>query len=565
MDKYRRTSFSFHTHRIGIDTHGRSGRIVYRRLSCHIRVEHVGIGEGQFVQFDGALRTYRIDSTRQIRYHQCHDTITSERRDKRVAEESSAVVGLVIPDEAFTLADSHFRILGIPTRYDIQIEGHDRITSMQCRMQFAMVDTRSVFWQEVVIGIGLTLADSITEDGFLRREDLNLKLVNAIPLTRQSLFMRSIDGRRISMDTRHCLFSGEEDIADLHILILASRSIGYILVEVSETDIIDVDSNTGVGGRFRLAVETDLDILTGIRRKAVAYLHTRSRYVAELFSFRIGVLPFIEDISTLPGSTSIIRDDNHEVIIILHIILRYLVSRSSMGSVTSGKREIHREMHGVILREIEVRRNEPVEVRGVSLRHIMRSFESVSIRCASEAPVVHATRYNTGSIEDIICMRLTECPFVRIEVRIELLEEVRAARGAEGTFLRERACSPSVSAYRFHPPNIGSERLEALNRSRIRVNDLIESELAFIGKIRVGSHLQEIASCRVNTIPAQYGMGRTYLEGNQFIRCLALRDTLKGNIVQPYVVSRFLRASALLMEGSHERDIRSGSSSKFNS
>ena len=143
------------------------------------------------------------------------------------------------------------------------------------------------------------------------------------------------------MNTRLGVLTREDDVAHLDVLKLASRSVVNRLLEVCQADIVHVDSHTRRRRAACLAVETDADVLAGILCQAEAYVHTVGRNVTQLLSCRVSVLPLAQDILALPGLAAIVRDDDHEVVVVHHIVLRHGIAGHEVSRVTSRHSQIH--------------------------------------------------------------------------------------------------------------------------------------------------------------------------------------------------------------------------------
>ena len=254
MDQDSSTLLTCHAHRIHVNARRSAGRIVDRSLSLYIRMQRILIGEGQFLQFDTAgiidFLFYRAD----IQDDKRHDTIATDRRYQGITIETCTVIDLIIPNIGVTRAEIHLGILGISALFHEEVEGNDTIATVLHGMQLTTIDTGTLLRQEVIGGVCFPFANRIHEDRFLRREDLNLQLVNAIAFSCSCLFVGYIDRSRIRMDTRQGIISGEMYITDRHILILASFRLTDSLVIVCETHVIHMDSNTGINRCFRLTI-----------------------------------------------------------------------------------------------------------------------------------------------------------------------------------------------------------------------------------------------------------------------------------------------------------------------
>ena len=84
-----------------------------------------------------------------------------------------------------------------------------------------------------------------------------------------------------------------------------------------------MDGDTRCRSRLRFAVETDTNILASILGETVTHGLAVSGDIAQLLAFRIGILPLSKDILALPRFTAILGHDNHEIIVISHIVLRH--------------------------------------------------------------------------------------------------------------------------------------------------------------------------------------------------------------------------------------------------
>ena len=181
-----------------------------------------------------------------------------------------------------------------------------------------------------------------------------------------------------------------------------------------------------------------------------------------------------------------------------------------MCGVTSGQRQIHGEVNAVVLRQVEGRSDHPVVVGGVTRRYVVRALQAIADDGTSEAAIIgtadnHATRY----IDDIIGMRLTERPLGGADGRCKRLVEIRAARGLEGSFLREAALTPALTTERLNTPYIGGLRRQALHGAGIRRYLVVEDHLVLFGEERIGRNLNEEATGGIHSIPREHSVRRT--------------------------------------------------------
>ena len=220
-------------------------------------------------------------------------------------------------------------------------------------------------------------------------------------------------------------------------------------------------------------------------------------------------------------------------------------------------------MDAIILREIEVRRNEPVEVIGISGCHIVRALQTVVISRTREAPRVQTACDSSRAVHYIIRMRLAEHPLVRIKRSVELFQEVRTARGLESSLLREAALSPFLTAESLYAPYIVSQRRQTFNGIGIRLYYIVEGKSLFFQEVRVCRNLKQITAGRVNAIPCQFSMISTCLQHSQIRRIFTLLTMSKRDVVNPDVITGLLRLATLLEERSHEGHIRPCSAGKF--
>ena len=292
-------------------------------------------------------------------------------------------------------------------RTNEQVELSDTIATVNC-LEFTSVYTGFCLTREVVVRVGLTVADCILEERNRSLEHIYIECKDGILHADQSVCLFRIFSTLEGLFTGINLITINLEAIDLEVLVLTSCRISLHFCKVSDTEVTEMQCASCRQICLSFTIECNTNILTRELGEINAHIRSVCRDIAQLVTSRQSVVPNTNDILFLPGLTSIVGNNDKEEEVVRHVRLRNRVSIRRRGRGLR-KSHIHRQVCCERITEVDSWRNHPVVVvirtrycsAGVEWRTEVRSLDTIVIGNTFEAVrcTIRTSDFNIRTID----------------------------------------------------------------------------------------------------------------------------------------------------------------------